>query len=126
MNGMAIGSTGYMSPEQARGAAVDARSDLYSLAVLAFEMLTGRLPFDGPDALAVALAQVEQPVPTLPPTLSHWQPLFDRALASDPTARYHRCRRHARCAAGAAIEPARATPDDEGGNQRALCSPLPP
>lgn len=90
LDGMAIGSTGYMSPEQARGAVVDARSDLYSLAVLAFEMLTGRLPFDGPDPLAVALAQVEQPVPRLPPPLAHWQAWFERALAIDPAARFAR------------------------------------
>jgi serine/threonine-protein kinase PpkA len=86
--GMAIGSTGYMSPEQARGGEVDPRSDLYSLAVLAYEMLVGELPFDGPDALAVALAQVEQPVPRLPAPLAHWQPWFDRALAIEPAQRF--------------------------------------
>jgi serine/threonine-protein kinase PpkA len=86
--GMAIGSTGYMSPEQARGGEVDPRSDLYSLAVLAYEMLVGELPYDGPDALAVALAQLEQPVPRLPAELAHWQPWFDRALATDPADRY--------------------------------------
>jgi serine/threonine-protein kinase PpkA len=86
--GIAIGSTGYMSPEQARGAQVDARSDLYSVAVLAFEMLTGDLPFDGPDALAVALAQYEQPIPQLEPGLAHWQPFFRRALAFDASRRF--------------------------------------
>jgi hypothetical protein len=85
--GKAIGSTGYMSPEQARGADVDARSDLYSLAVVAFELLTGRLPFEGSTPLAVALAQCEQPVPRLPPELAHWQALFDSALAVDPDQR---------------------------------------
>jgi serine/threonine-protein kinase PpkA len=86
--GVAIGSTGYMSPEQARGGHVDARSDLYSVAVLAFEMLTGELPFDGPDALAVALAQYEKPIPGLPAGLGHWQPFFLRALAFDPAQRF--------------------------------------
>jgi hypothetical protein len=80
-HGQAIGSSGFMSPEQARGMAVDARSDLYSVAVLAFEMLTGRMPFVGEDPLSTALAQIEQPVPRLPPELKHWQAFFDRALA---------------------------------------------
>ena len=87
-HGAAIGSSGYMSPEQARGQDVDARSDLYSTAVLAFELLTGRRPFEGPDDLSIALAQTEQPVPALPPALRHWQPFFARALAVDPAQRY--------------------------------------
>ncbi|MEO7326450.1 MAG: serine/threonine-protein kinase [Dokdonella sp.] len=86
--GTAIGSTGYMSPEHARGAHVDARSDLYGVAVLAFEMLTGRMPFEGPDALSVALAQCEQPIPRLPIKFSNWQAFFDSALAVDPARRY--------------------------------------
>ncbi|UXI70186.1 serine/threonine-protein kinase [Tahibacter amnicola] len=87
-DGTAIGSTGYMSPEQARGREVDARSDLYSLAVLAYEQLTGTLPFEGVDALSVALAQLEHPVPRLPRALRHWQAFFDRTLAVDPQKRY--------------------------------------
>jgi hypothetical protein len=87
-HGQAIGSTGYMSPEQARGHAVDARSDLYSVAVLAFELLTGRRPFEEEDALATALAQIEKPVPRLPDELRHWQSFFYRALAVNPEHRY--------------------------------------
>jgi hypothetical protein len=87
-HGGAIGSSGYMSPEQARGLEVDARSDLYSTAVLAFELLTGARPFDGPDGLAIALAQLEKPVPRLPPELKHWQAFFDKALSVGPAARY--------------------------------------
>jgi hypothetical protein len=86
--GLAIGSVGYMSPEQARGLAVDARSDLYSLALVAYELLAGRPPFDGPDALAVALAQLEGPPPQLPPPLRDWQRFFERALAANPAQRY--------------------------------------
>ncbi len=86
--GMAIGSAGYMSPEQARGRLVDARSDLYSVGVLAFELLVGRLPFEGPDALSIALAQVEQQPAPLPDHLSHWQRYFERALALDPQQRF--------------------------------------
>jgi hypothetical protein len=87
-HGGAIGSSGYMSPEQARGQTVDARSDLYSTAVLAFELLTGSRPFEGPDGLAVALAQLEKPVPRLPETLKHWQAFFDKALSVNPAQRY--------------------------------------
>lgn len=86
--GATLGSTGYMSPEQARGLSLDGRSDLYSLGVMAYELLTGDLPFHGPDALSVALAHVEQPVPRLPPMRRHWQTFMDRALAKDPTQRF--------------------------------------
>lgn len=86
--GFTVGSAGYMSPEQARGLKVDGRSDLYSVGVLAFEMLTGELPFEGADAVAIAIAQVEQPVPRLPAALAHWQPWMDGALACLPQDRF--------------------------------------
>jgi len=86
--GATLGSTGYMSPEQARGQPLDGRSDLYSLGVIAYELLTGDLPFHGPDALSVALAHVEQPVPRLPPTRRPWQAFLDRILAKDPAQRF--------------------------------------
>lgn len=88
MHGAVIGSSGCMSPEQARGLEADARSDLYSTAVLAFELLTGKRPFEGPDDLSIAIAQTEQPVPTLPPALRHWQAFFVRALAVSPEKRF--------------------------------------
>jgi len=87
-HGGAIGSSGYMSPEQARGQHVDQRADLYSTAVLAFELLTGQRPWDGPDGLSIALAQLEKPVPRLPEGLKHWQAFFDKALAVSPANRY--------------------------------------
>ena len=87
-HGEAIGSSGFMSPEQARGLAVDARSDLYSVAVLAFELLTGKMPFEGEDALSTALAQIEKPVPRMPDQLKHWQPFFYRALAVNADHRF--------------------------------------
>ena len=73
--GMIIGSPHYMSPEQAQRLAVDGRSDLYSLGVVIYEMLTGRLPFDTGDTLAVAYAHVNDPVPELPSELARWQPV---------------------------------------------------
>jgi len=86
--GMTIGSSGYMSPEQARGQPIDGRSDLYSLGVVAYELLTGEMPFQGGDALAIALAHIEKPIPRLPVTRRVWQPLIDRALAKDPDERF--------------------------------------
>jgi serine/threonine protein kinase len=86
--GLAVGSARYMSPEQALGREVDARSDLYSLGVLAYEVLVGVPPFVATDAIAAALAHVEAAVPRLPDTLSHWQLWMDRVLAKAPSDRF--------------------------------------
>lgn len=64
-----MGSVHYLSPEQARGSAVDARSDIYSLGILMYEMLTGRVPFDGENAVAVALMHMNDSVPA--PSISN-------------------------------------------------------
>ena len=86
--GMAVGSTAYMAPEQARGGDVDLRADLYSLGVLAWEMLTGGLPYKASDGLSMALMHVQDPIPRLPSHLAHWQLFFDRALAKQPIDRF--------------------------------------
>ncbi|MGH8173478.1 MAG: bifunctional serine/threonine-protein kinase/formylglycine-generating enzyme family protein, partial [Rhodanobacteraceae bacterium] len=86
--GATIGSSGYMSPEQARSQPLDGRSDIYSLGVLCYELLTGEMPFRGPDTLSVALAHIENPVPRLPMLRRVWQPFIDKALAKRPEARY--------------------------------------
>jgi len=86
--GMAVGSTAYMAPEQARGTEVDLRADLYSLGVLAWEMLTGSLPYEADDGLSMVLKHAQDPIPRLPPHLAHWQRFFDRALAKQPNDRY--------------------------------------
>ena len=82
------GAAGYLSPEQARGNPPGQRSDLYSVGVLAYELLTGALPFEGEDAVATAIAHVEQPVPRLPPMVAAWQPWIDKALAKAPAQRF--------------------------------------
>ena len=86
--GATIGSSGYMSPEQARSQPLDGRSDIYSLGVLCYELLTGEMPFRGPDTLSVALAHIENPVPRLPQLRRHWQPFVDKAMAKLPEARF--------------------------------------
>ncbi len=86
--GLAVGSTAYMPPEQARGQEVDRRADLYSIGVLTWEMLLGQLPYNAGDALTMALKHVQEPVPRLPGALKHWQPLIDRAMAKQPDQRY--------------------------------------
>lgn len=87
--GVAVGSTAYMAPEQARGKEVDPRTDLYAVGVLAWEMLTGELPYNAGDAVSMAIMHVKEPVPRLPPQLRHWQRFIDRALAKSPRKRYH-------------------------------------
>jgi serine/threonine-protein kinase PpkA len=86
--GFSVGTSHYMSPEQARGGDIDARSDLYSLGVLAWYGLTGKPPYDGNDGFAVAYAHVFEAIPRLPPEQAHWQALIDRCLAKDPKDRY--------------------------------------
>ena len=86
--GLAVGSGGYMAPEQARGEAVDGRADLYSVGVLAFELLTGHLPYMSGDQLGLALMHAQDPIPRLPPEKKHWQAFIDRAMAKSPDNRY--------------------------------------
>lgn len=77
-----VGSPHYMSPELARvGSEVDHRSDLYSLGVLLFEMLTGRVPYTAETPLGVALQHVSQPVPSLPRQYGELQRLLDGLMA---------------------------------------------
>lgn len=87
-----VGTAQYLSPEQARGEAVDARSDLYSTGVVLFELLTGRPPFKGDSAVAVAYQHVEQIPPTPSSILSDIPDSLDRvvlkALAKNREDRY--------------------------------------
>ncbi len=86
--GLAVGSTAYMPPEQAKGATVDRRADLYSLGVLTWEMLTGNLPYNAGDALSMAMMHVQNPVPRLPASLKQWQGLIDKSMAKQPNDRF--------------------------------------
>lgn len=81
--GVLRGSPYYMSPEQATGEELDARSDLYSLGVIFHEMLTGEKPYLGATAVEVLQQHVNGPVPGLPPQLAHHQILLDGLMAKD-------------------------------------------
>ncbi|NEC84625.1 protein kinase [Streptomyces sp. SID12501] len=90
--GMVVGTPQYLSPEQALGRAVDARSDLYSVGIMLFQLVTGRLPFNADSPLAIAYAHVqEQPVApssvnsALPPAVDA---LVARALKKNPNERF--------------------------------------
>ena len=72
----AMGSVHYIAPEQAKGEMTDTRGDIYSLGITMFEMVTGRLPFEGDNTVSVAIAHVEKPMP-LP---SAYNPSVSRAL----------------------------------------------
>ncbi|MGH9847174.1 MAG: protein kinase domain-containing protein, partial [Blastocatellia bacterium] len=88
--GMVLGTAAYMSPEQARGQKVDARSDLFSLGVVLYEMLTGKRPFDGAtrNHTLVAILDAEPPPLTSDLSLPGLQRLLSRALAKDRDERY--------------------------------------
>lgn len=90
--GATMGTPSYMSPEQIQGTGLDARSDLYSLGVVFFEMLAGRKPFQGDSIPTVLWKHVNDPVPRLPGRLAVFQGVVDCLLAKDPDDRYNDAR----------------------------------
>jgi serine/threonine protein kinase len=88
--GEVMGTPQYLAPEAAMGKEATAQSDLYSLGVVAFQMLVGHLPFQADTAVGFALAHVQQPVPTLPTSVSEpLRQVVHATLAKDPDARPH-------------------------------------
>ncbi len=86
------GTPAYLSPEQARGEPVDGRSDIYSLGVMLYEMLAGRLPFDSPDdtPFSIIIKHITEPPPPVPGLRPGVQAVLDKALAKDREGRYAR------------------------------------
>jgi len=82
--GEIFGTPYYMSPEQGHGSEVDVRSDIYSLGIIFFELLTGKKPYKGSTAMGVIYKHAQAPVPLLPPRLSRYQALINMMLAKRP------------------------------------------
>jgi eukaryotic-like serine/threonine-protein kinase len=123
--GSIMGTAQYLSPEQAQGHAVTATSDIYSIGVMLYEMLAGRLPFEGDSAVAVALKHLSEQ----PPPISQWRPdvhpaleaVVMAALAKDPAQRWQSAEDLA-----AALEAARAQIEsgNHGGQDTAAFAPI--
>jgi eukaryotic-like serine/threonine-protein kinase len=86
--GEIFGTPYYMSPEQGHGRELDLRTDLYSLGVIFFEMLTGQKPYLASNAMNVIYMHANAPVPLLPAPLQRYQPLVARLLAKQPHERF--------------------------------------
>jgi len=83
-SGEIFGTPYYMSPEQGHGNSVDLRSDIYSLGVIFYEMLTGEKPFRADTAMGIIYRHARSPIPLLPPRLSTYQALINMMLAKSP------------------------------------------
>jgi tRNA A-37 threonylcarbamoyl transferase component Bud32 len=86
--GMIFGTPHYMSPEQGHGEPIDARSDLYSLGVILFEMLAREKPYKAENPMALIYKHRKEPVPRLPAAFEALQPIIEKLLAKTPDARY--------------------------------------
>src|SRR4051812_29174532 len=92
--GMSIGTPHYMSPEQARAQPIDGRSDIYSLGVVAFQCLTGSVPYDGEDSFSIGYKHITEPIPTPNLVTADERRGFEiikRMLMKDPFDRYQTC-----------------------------------
>ena len=124
--GSIVGTAQYLSPEQARGKPVDQRSDLYSLGIVLYEMLTGTVPFTGDAAVEIAmkhLSNIPEPPSSAARGISHdLDAVVMRALAKDPDQRYASAEEMdadlARVARGAAVSQQTVGDDDAGPGRR--------
>jgi serine/threonine-protein kinase PpkA len=88
MDGTAMGSPDYLSPEQAECKPLDGRTDIYSLGIVFYEMLTGRKPYQGESYIETVMAHITEPIPLLPPHLERYQGLLEHMIAKDPEKRF--------------------------------------
>jgi serine/threonine protein kinase len=92
--GMSIGTPHYMSPEQARAQSIDGRSDIYSLGVVAYQCLTGTVPYDGEDSFSIGYKHITEPIPTPSLITADERRIFEvikRMLMKDPADRFQSC-----------------------------------
>ena len=88
MVGQVLGTPYYMSPEQGQGLPVDVRSDLYSMGIIIYELLTGERPFKARTPSGIIYQHIHADVPRLPPQLASFQPVLNRLLAKNSDDRY--------------------------------------
>jgi serine/threonine protein kinase len=86
--GMSIGTPHYMSPEQCKGEIIDGRSDIYSLGVQFYEIITGEVPYKAENTAGIIIKHIQEPVPRLPARLSRYQPLIDKMMAKERDKRF--------------------------------------
>ncbi|MBV8429727.1 MAG: protein kinase [Solirubrobacterales bacterium] len=90
--GAVVGTVDYMAPEQITGAHTDARTDIYALGCVLYQMLSGRVPYERENSVATLFAHVHEPPPPLAPSLGDVYPSFsevlDKAMAKEPSDRY--------------------------------------
>jgi len=113
--GAMLGTPYYASPEQLLDQAVDHRSDLYSLGVILYHMLTGRRPFDGTTLSEIIHAHSRASIPQLPPESRRYQPIVDGLLAKDPDERFQSA---AEALAGIEWVERSATPQQDNANRK--------
>ena len=92
--GMSIGTPHYMSPEQARAQPIDGRSDIYSLGIVAYQCLTGTVPYDGEDSFSIGYKHITEPIPTPSLITADERRIFEvikRMLMKDPFDRFQTC-----------------------------------
>jgi serine/threonine protein kinase len=92
--GMSIGTPHYMSPEQARAQPIDGRSDIYSLGIVAYQCLTGSVPYDGEDSFSIGYKHITEPIPTPSLVTADERRVFEvikRMLMKDPFDRFQTC-----------------------------------
>lgn len=88
MSGLITGTPAYMSPEQALGEATDGRTDIYSLGIVLYEMLSGKVPFDGESTMSILLKHINEPPPPIAGLSPLIQQVLDRALAKNAAYRF--------------------------------------